>query len=148
MRNTPLCKRYLCAVLPEKGRAFFIFIKEDAALVRFKKAKMITLPTMGEVSFTVEGDETLTSRYDTSRYTLLPGFCDVHVHFREPGFSYKETIASGTAAAARGGYTAVCTMPNLNPVPDSPAHLAEQERLRFLKSSGSGIHNPVSSRLR
>jgi len=57
---------------------------------------------------------------------ILPGFCDVHVHFREPGFSYKETIASGSRAAARGGYTAVCTMPNLNPVPDTRAHLAEQ----------------------
>lgn len=60
---------------------------------------------------------------------IFPGFCDVHVHFREPGFSYKESIASGTAAAARGGYTAVCTMPNLNPVPDSPEHLALQEEL-------------------
>ena len=60
---------------------------------------------------------------------IFPGFCDVHVHFREPGFSYKETIASGTAAAAHGGYTAVCTMPNLNPVPDSPEHLAVQETL-------------------
>lgn len=49
---------------------------------------------------------------------LTPGFVDVHVHLREPGFSYKETIASGTAAAASGGYTAVCAMPNLNPVPD------------------------------
>ena len=60
---------------------------------------------------------------------VFPGFCDVHVHFREPGFSYKETIASGCAAAARGGYTAVCTMPNLNPVPDSPERLAVQEAL-------------------
>lgn len=49
---------------------------------------------------------------------LVPGFTDVHVHLREPGFSYKETIASGTAAAAAGGYTAVCAMPNLKPVPD------------------------------
>ena len=56
-------------------------------------------------------------------YFVFPGFCDVHVHFREPGFSYKETIASGTRAAARGGYTAVCPMPNLDPVPDSAAHL-------------------------
>ena len=63
---------------------------------------------------------------DLSRYTVFPGFCDVHVHFREPGFSYKETIASGSAAAAHGGYTAVCTMPNLNPVPDSRAHLDAQ----------------------
>ncbi len=61
--------------------------------------------------------------------TIFPGFCDVHVHLREPGFSYKETIASGTAAAAAGGYTVVCTMPNLNPVPDCPEHLAAQESL-------------------
>ena len=53
----------------------------------------------------------------------LPGFTDVHVHLREPGFSYKETIAAGTRAAARGGYTAVCAMPNLSPVPDSAEHL-------------------------
>ncbi len=66
---------------------------------------------------------------DKKEYALLPGFCDVHVHLREPGFSYKETIRSGTRAAARGGYTAVCTMPNLNPVPDSPAHLEEELQL-------------------
>ena len=64
--------------------------------------------------------------FSSPDYTVLPGFCDVHVHFREPGFSYKETIATGSAAAARGGYTAVCTMPNLNPVPDSREHLAVQ----------------------
>ncbi|MBQ5798611.1 MAG: dihydroorotase [Clostridia bacterium] len=57
---------------------------------------------------------------------VFPGFCDVHVHFREPGFSYKETVKSGSAAAARGGYTAVCTMPNLNPVPDSFDNLEKQ----------------------
>ena len=57
---------------------------------------------------------------------IFPGFCDVHVHFREPGFSYKETIATGSAAAARGGYTAVCTMPNLNPTPDNPENLKIQ----------------------
>ena len=57
---------------------------------------------------------------------VLPGFCDVHVHLREPGFSYKETILSGTSAAARGGYTAVLAMPNLKPAPDSIEHLREQ----------------------
>ncbi|MBR2879446.1 MAG: dihydroorotase [Oscillospiraceae bacterium] len=57
---------------------------------------------------------------------LLPGFADVHVHLREPGFSYKETIRTGTAAAAAGGYTAVCSMPNLNPVPDSAENLRAQ----------------------
>ncbi|MBQ4118120.1 MAG: dihydroorotase [Oscillospiraceae bacterium] len=61
-----------------------------------------------------------------SQYAVFPGFCDVHVHFREPGFSYKETIATGSKAAAKGGYTSVCTMPNLNPVPDSLEHLKEQ----------------------
>ena len=59
--------------------------------------------------------------------TAFPGFADVHVHLREPGFSYKETIADGTAAAAHGGYTAVCAMPNLNPVPDCPEHLAAEQ---------------------
>ena len=54
---------------------------------------------------------------------LLPGLVDVHVHLREPGFTQKETIATGTAAAAHGGYTTVCAMPNLNPAPDSPATL-------------------------
>ena len=63
---------------------------------------------------------------DSSKYVIFPGFGDVHVHFREPGFSYKETIASGSAAAARGGYMAVCTMPNLDPVPDSSANLQKQ----------------------
>ena len=57
---------------------------------------------------------------------LVPGFVDVHVHLREPGFSYKETVFSGTAAAAAGGYTAVCAMPNLNPVPDSLERLQAQ----------------------
>ena len=63
---------------------------------------------------------------DHHEYTVLPGFCDVHVHFREPGFSYKGTVWHGSRAAARGGYTAVCTMPNLNPVPDSVEHMRAQ----------------------
>ena len=66
------------------------------------------------------------SNFDNSNYYIFPGFCDVHVHFREPGFSYKETIASGSRAAARGGYTDVCAMPNLNPVPDGTMHLKEE----------------------
>ncbi len=66
------------------------------------------------------------SVFNSSEYAVFPGFCDVHVHFREPGFSYKETIRSGALASARGGYTAVCTMPNLNPVPDSVDHLQQQ----------------------
>ncbi len=57
---------------------------------------------------------------------IIPAFADVHVHLREPGFSYKETIETGTQAAARGGYSVVCPMPNLDPTPDSVEHLAEQ----------------------
>ena len=72
--------------------------------------------------------------FASSEYAVLPGFCDVHVHFREPGFSYKETILSGSLAAARGGYTAVCTMPNLNPVPDSKQHLKQQ--LDIIRNDG------------
>ncbi|MBQ3064055.1 MAG: dihydroorotase [Clostridia bacterium] len=68
----------------------------------------------------------IATRIDFSKYTVFPGFCDVHVHFREPGFSYKETVKSGSQAAAAGGYTSVCTMPNLSPVPDSMASLGEQ----------------------
>jgi len=66
---------------------------------------------------------------DFSSYDILPAFIDVHVHFREPGFSYKERIATGSMAAARGGYFAACTMPNLNPVPDSLENLNKQIEL-------------------
>ena len=69
------------------------------------------------------------SVFNSPDYAVFPGFCDVHVHFREPGFSYKETIATGSLASARGGYTAVCTMPNLNPVPDCVEHLNIQRKL-------------------
>ena len=63
---------------------------------------------------------------DRDNIVILPGFVDVHVHLREPGFSYKETIYSGSRACAHGGYTAVCAMPNLSPVPDSLPHLREE----------------------
>ena len=77
------------------------------------------------------------SSFDAPNYVVFPGFCDVHVHFREPGFSYKETMETGSLASARGGYTAVCTMPNLNPVPDSREHL--QQQLDRIKE-GACIH--------
>lgn len=70
----------------------------------------------------IEGDRVV----DLQGRRVVPGLIDVHVHLREPGFGYKETIATGTAAAARGGYTTVCSMPNLNPAPDSLAALGEQ----------------------
>ncbi len=85
------------------------------------------------LSLPVQTIEKLSS--GSSAPVVFPGFCDVHVHFREPGFSYKETIFSGCRAAARGGYTAVCTMPNLDPVPDSVLHLKEQTDL--IKQDGT-----------
>ena len=75
--------------------------------------------------------EALLSSFSTSlspnnKYAVLLGFCDVHVHFREPGFSYKGTILKGSSASARGGYTTVFTMPNLNPVPDTEENIKKQ----------------------
>lgn len=64
----------------------------------------------------------------SSNFVVMPGFCDVHVHLREPGYIYKETVSTGTLAAAHGGYTAVCAMPNLSPVPDSYEGLLPQLR--------------------
>ncbi len=79
------------------------------------------------------------SAFDFENIAIFPGFCDVHVHFREPGFSYKETIKTGSLSAANGGYTDVCTMPNLNPVPDSVENL--QKQLDIIKRDGLiGIH--------
>ena len=66
---------------------------------------------------------------DLTGLTLVPSFADVHVHLREPGQSYKETIRTGSMAAARGGYTVVCAMPNLDPVPDSPENLAREQAI-------------------
>ncbi len=94
-------------------------------------SKSIKANIIGSSSFVADmhsrlSGDSLVAEFNNSNLTILPGFCDVHVHFREPGFSYKETIKSGSLSAARGGYTAVCTMPNLNPVPDSYENLKLQ----------------------
>ena len=94
------------------------------------KAKVFASTLTQNFSASVEG--ILSSDlavFDSDKYAIFPGFCDVHVHFREPGFSYKETIKTGSYSAARGGYTAVCTMPNLNPVPDSVENLNLQRAI-------------------
>ena len=108
-----------------------VFYRKEISMTDMTKAKVYAA-SLGSVfsegvcsSLSAPG----LSGFDSSEYVIFPGFCDVHVHFREPGFSYKETIATGSRAAARGGYTAVCTMPNLNPVPDSVEHLEVQRRL-------------------
>ena len=80
-------------------------------------------------SLALEVAESIPHCFNFEKYSILPGFCDVHVHLREPGFSYKETISTGTEAALKGGYTVVCTMPNLNPVPDSLENLKTQQDL-------------------
>ena len=108
-----------------------VFYRKEISMTDMTKAKVYAA-SLGSVfsegvcsSLSAPG----LSGFDSSEYVIFPGFCDVHVHFREPGFSYKETIATGSRAAARGGYTAVCTMPNLNPVPDSVENLGIQRRL-------------------
>ena len=86
-----------------------------------KRIEVNLVNPMNDVSFSHGVSAAISSHdlsvFNSSKYAVFPGFCDVHVHFREPGFSYKETMESGSIASARGGYTAVCTMPNLNPVP-------------------------------
>ena len=94
------------------------------------KAKVYETALAQNISVSAEGMlSSALAAFDSPRYAVFPGFCDVHVHFREPGFSYKETVKTGSLSAARGGYTAVCTMPNLNPVPDSVENLNIQRKL-------------------
>lgn len=95
-----------------KGALCYIGDRFQQLDVLIKDGKIDTLST----SISKNGVDTVFNAQD--RY-LIPGFVDVHVHLRQPGFSYKETIKTGTQAAAAGGYTAVCSMPNVNPVPDS-----------------------------
>ena len=92
----------------------------------FKKCSIFV--ENGVVSSIYEGDcpDIKAHVFDGEGMYLYPGFCDVHVHLRTPGFEYKETMETGTAAAARGGFTHVCSMPNLNPVPDSVENLKVQ----------------------
>jgi len=104
-----------------------------------ERAKVITASAETKITdgITALISSPVFSRFDSPKYTVFPGFCDVHVHFREPGFSYKETMVTGSRASARGGYTAVCTMPNLSPVPDSVENL--QQQLKLIEE-GACIH--------
>ena len=105
------------------------FVGKDTLMRAFDRAKKIMASYEEDNRIFCLQDKEFedVSIYNDPSFYIFPGFCDVHVHLREPGFSYKETVASGTAAAAHGGYTAVCTMPNLDPVPDSPQHLKIQQ---------------------
>ena len=111
-----------------KPQDFCGFFEEDQGIGRKismdvrRKTEVITGTKRDEAVFFVP-DFSLIEKFNIAHPFIFPGFCDVHVHFREPGFSYKEDIASGCAAAAHGGYTSVCTMPNLSPVPDCRENL-------------------------
>ena len=85
------------------------------------------------------GDFSEAEIFDFNNCFIFPGFADVHVHLREPGFSYKETIKTGTQACARGGYTDVCSMPNLNPVPDSIENMKLQRDI-IERDAVIGVH--------
>ncbi len=91
---------------------------------KFVKADLAILN--GKVSFSSPQDSTLKTIDCLNKY-IFPGFVDVHTHLREPGFSYKETVKTGTKAAAKWGYSAIFSMPNLKPVPDSAEHLKVQQ---------------------
>ena len=80
-----------------------------------------------------------TTVFGNDNIVVFPGFCDVHVHFREPGFSYKETVKTGSLSAANGGYTDVCTMPNLKPAPDTVENLTAQLDI-IKKDAKIGVH--------
>ena len=102
-------------------------IFRDALVFDDGVMKKLNIRFDGATLSSVEGDlSSFSSTVIIDNTVIIPGLCDVHVHLREPGFSYKETIASGTAASARGGFTAVCSMPNLNPTPDSRENLDKQ----------------------
>ena len=90
---------------------------------QFKKTDVeVTDEIITNISNEIEG-KTFDKIYDLNNFYLLPGLIDVHTHLREPGFIYKETIKTGSNAGARGGYTSICAMPNLNPTPDSKENL-------------------------
>lgn len=92
----------------------------------FKNASVYENGVFVKKDFITDAGDNSGTVSDFNNAFVFPAFCDVHVHFREPGFFYKETVKTGSLAAARGGYTDVCTMPNLNPVPDSAENMQKQ----------------------
>lgn len=126
-------------------------ISEDDAMPDFGKVLYVAGKELlcGEV--TVQGGKVflsdaapVLSEHDIrDAMVIVPAFADVHVHLREPGFFYKESIATGTESAARGGFTAVCAMPNLNPVPDSVENLKKQ--LEIIKTNAKVLVRPFAA---
>ena len=121
MTSGPLCGKLIEICHAEVMTVTVVF--QDAQI--FRRGVL----TRGDAVFSFEihhGTSVSPVHIPASSFVICPGFVDVHVHLREPGFSYKETMSSGTQAAAHGGYTTVCAMPNLDPVPDSLPHLEQQ----------------------
>lgn len=123
---------------PVSRQGIFFGVGEDFAVnILYKNADVYgfgksDILTSGSVIIDISADISETAADNVVRLdgmSVFPGFADVHVHFREPGFSYKETVYCASRAAARGGFTAVCTMPNLNPVPDCIENLAVQTEI-------------------
>ncbi len=115
---------YQCLALTGE---IFLFLKDGKSMQFSISTELIEkLKTIISTDEKSVSSFALPSSFLLNKCLCFPGFVDVHVHLREPGFSYKETIKSGTAAAARGGYTDVCSMPNLNPVPDNFDNLKQQ----------------------
>jgi len=111
--------------------AFFVMWRKKKMKFVFDEIKAYRNGQIKTESFSLNTTDSLSDNSDTisfskNRYLFLPGLADVHVHLREPGFSYKETVYDGTRASARGGFTAVCSMPNLKPAPDTLEHLKEE----------------------
>jgi len=114
-------------------------IKNANVLIENEFVKADLLLDNGIVVSIGKGECSDAEVFDFNNCYIFPGFADVHVHLREPGFSYKETIKSGTKACARGGYTDVCSMPNLNPVPDSVENLNIQLEI-IQRDACIGVH--------
>ena len=101
-------------------------IYKDCIIIEKEKRKLVDIEVHDGYIYSIfEKKSFLENVFD--KYCILPGLTDVHVHLREPGFFYKETIKTGTESAARGGFTAVCTMPNLKPVPDTVENMKIQK---------------------
>ncbi|MBQ7294710.1 MAG: dihydroorotase [Clostridia bacterium] len=101
-------------------------MKAFKAKAIYQNGSLVSLPLFTENGIVVSRNDMAGDIISFDDKYIFPGFADVHVHLREPGFSYKETIKTGTLASAHGGYTAVCSMPNLKPVPDSEENLKQQ----------------------
>ena len=124
--HSPKCNKDGCDIMREKKQNYLL---SGATLCRadgaFPSDILIVDGLIAEISPNIPHRQDVT-QLQLNDFHIFPGFVDVHVHLREPGFLYKETIHTGTEAAARGGFTAVCAMPNLNPCPDNLRNLQTQ----------------------